>query len=726
MDDAPTITIESELLVRLEDLLRPSGSKEQLRLKKKSKEESEKSKEKKERKKAKQQLKLHWAVERAFEVNKNAKRRAAVRKEARDVDGPQKTQKNRFSRLGIDDLDGVTYRFLPVPEHLKKRSQILDAMPRRRMAQADPAFGMPPREKPTSFKPSFFEVIARLTVWVLAFYRFRLGDLWDQLRRRSSEERRARRLVDTMQNIGGTVVKIGQQLSMRVDLLPYVYCKEFARLLDSQRPFPAEIAIETIERAHGRPLHEVFQRFDPTPIGSASIACVYQAVLKDGTKVAVKVRRPKIGKLFAADLQAIKWIVSIAESLTLMRAGLMTNFVKDLHDTLMDELDFKKELRQQEFFRREVRKNKLNKRHHYLTAPRPIFDLSTSNVLIQEFSSGIWMWEIIAAVEQQDEAALARMRELNIDPKVLAKRVIWAQSVGTGSELLYHADPHPANIVVKANNQLVFIDFGSCGVRSSDQLTADREIGYHLARKDIRAIVQIMLRLMEPMPPIDVHEFQKALERNYFETALPQWSKQSEWYERTSAAGWITFFEMTRQYELPANPDVVRAFRANLLYDIVALRLDPDLNMLDARHEIDKTVSKMVAKDVKRDLSRWFKRGFRDQDYVMLRNALGIGVQGLFTAQRFLEKPSIAFSYMIEKSALAVLVITRFVLTSVAILLIWSGVVSIIRFTQGYRSHFNQVAWDVATAWQFHILIGILLLLSVRRITVRLGDKKTD
>ena len=80
-------------------------------------------------------------------------------------------------------------------------------------------------------------------------------------------------------------------------------------MLDQAPAFPTEKAIAIIERNLGRPLGEVFEVFDPEPIGSASLACVYQAQLKTGERVAVKVRRPGIGPLIAADLRAMDWIL---------------------------------------------------------------------------------------------------------------------------------------------------------------------------------------------------------------------------------------------------------------------------------------------------------------------------------------------------------------------------------------------------------------------------------
>src|SRR5262249_39629000 len=153
--------------------------------------------------------------------------------------------------------------------------------------------------------------------WYGAIGAFIAGTLWDVIRRRDSQDRRAVRLRRIFERAGGTLIKIGQQMSIRLDVLPVRYCEELALMLDSVPPFPSEDAIAVIERCTGKKLEEIFSAFDPQPIGSASIACVYQAVLRDGgEKVAVKVRRPGIWKLFEADFRVLDVLTTMAEKLT--------------------------------------------------------------------------------------------------------------------------------------------------------------------------------------------------------------------------------------------------------------------------------------------------------------------------------------------------------------------------------------------------------------------------
>src|SRR5262249_14107770 len=158
------------------------------------------------------------------------------------------------------------------------------------------------------------------------FARFYFGNLFDVLLARASVERRALRLRRAFEGGGAVFAKLAQQISMRADMLPYAYCVELGKMLDQAPPFPTEQAIAILERSLGQTLTEIFEIFDPEPIGSASLACVYQARLKTGTRVAVKVRRPGIGPLIAADLRSLNWVLIAAETLTIIPPGLARTF----------------------------------------------------------------------------------------------------------------------------------------------------------------------------------------------------------------------------------------------------------------------------------------------------------------------------------------------------------------------------------------------------------------
>src|SRR5688572_3230014 len=198
-------------------------------------------------------------------------------------------------------------------------ANVIRSMPRRAISHSigDLRVALP-RARRVVFEAGIIRTIGRLLVWLGGFIRFYAGNMLDVLRRRSSNQTRAVRLRRVFENAGATFAKLAQQLSMRADMLPYEYCVELAKMLDQSPAFPTEQAIAIIERNLGCPLGEVFETFDPVPIGSASLACVFQGQLKTGERVAVKVRRPGIGPLIAADLRALDWVLILGETLTLI------------------------------------------------------------------------------------------------------------------------------------------------------------------------------------------------------------------------------------------------------------------------------------------------------------------------------------------------------------------------------------------------------------------------
>ena len=181
------------------------------------------------------------------------------------------------------------------------RDDVLTSIPRRSTETSPINDVTLPFVEPITFKTSRIKALGRVIVWIYMIASFVTGNFWDLLWRRDSEARRAVRLRRTFEKVGGTFIKFGQQMAMRIDLLPWAYTYELAKMLDWIPPFPLEDAIEIIERSTGKKWQDIFSVFDPEPVGSASVACVYQAILKNGDKVAVKVRRPKIGELFMAD-----------------------------------------------------------------------------------------------------------------------------------------------------------------------------------------------------------------------------------------------------------------------------------------------------------------------------------------------------------------------------------------------------------------------------------------
>lgn len=454
---------------------------------------------------------------------------------------------------------------------------LLRPMPRRlRLDSGDPrGDAAPPMAHEVRFRAGLLRVAVRAMLWGFALLRFVVPTMLDFALRRGSVQRRARRLRLVLQSMGPSFHKVGQQLSVRADILPYEYCRELGHLLDDAEPMPLAAAIRAVERSCGGALDATFSTFDPEPIGSASVACVYQATLRDGREVAVKVRRPGIGPTLVADLRVLGILAALAEQLTLVKEGTTRNLRQELGSMLLEELDFEHEARNVELFCRSARKCRLP----WLSAPAVLMELSDDQVLVTGLVHAVPLTEILAAKDQGDEVALSRLRESGIDPGKLARRLMrtWHWEVFHFS--VFHADPHPANVFVLPGNELVLIDFGSCGRVSLRTRELTRRINACLGERDAAGGAETAIKMLEPLPPIDVDAFSKELEQLYWSYIRANASKHAEWWEKSSGRLWMRFAGLARKWGLPVNLDTLRLFRATFLFDTIVMRLDPTLDM---------------------------------------------------------------------------------------------------------------------------------------------------
>ncbi len=504
----------------------------------------------------------------------------------------------------------------------------------------DEADVRPKQREDEVFRVGAFKTSFRLLVWLFAAARFLGGTFWDWVRRRYSPQHQAERLRLTLQSMGMTFIKFGQQLSMRIDLIPYIYAVELEKLLDDVPPFPVEEAIKEIEQATAKPLAETFAVFDPEPIGSASIACVYLAVLHNGNKVAVKVRRPGIGERLAADMRALGWMLQVME-LFVMPPGFTKNFLYELRTMLMDELDFVKEGRSTEIFRRSTRKAKL----HYVTAPRIYPALSGRRVLTAKFIDGISLPEILGAVEHHDEAALTTLHELNINPKIIARRLIRVNRFGGFEALFFHADLHPANVIVRPHNKLVLIDFGACGTFTNQERRVWRRLLYAQSKEDVGSMVRAAVGLLEPLPAIDIDELKQKLTPIFWEDLYAFNSKHSDWWERTSANIWIGFLRLAREYQIPMNLNTLRMIRVSVLADMIAACLYNKVDHYREYRKFEKGAGKRAHKRLLKDV----RRNFSYRTFIDLEQVFNAVPDIVFHVQRLLDFSPWRFTALVDK-----------------------------------------------------------------------------
>lgn len=605
----------------------------------------------------------------------------------------------------------------------RTQSQVLTSLPRRQVSASPPAeAAMPPMAKLISLQTTTVGAWLAFARWVFLLVSLLLAAALDTLTFRASVERRALRLKRRLERGGPGMIRIGQYLTIRSDLLPPEYCDALSELEDIAKPFRAEQAVRAVERAAKADVRAVFAVFDPQPIASTSVACVYQALLPSGGRVGVKVRRPNVEATLGAHLKAFGWLANIAEGLGLLRQRGARNLRDELRAVFSEALNFTLEARYNEIFASKARK----KHQDHIQAPTVHFDLSNDEVLVTEFVAGVFLWEVIEAVEQGDPAELAELSSRGIDPVLIAKRLTRSLYWEALENIFFHADPSPGKIVVREDNTLVFIDFASCGRFSERIKRYYQQLQHYMEREDVGGMVDATLSMLEPLPPIDLERFTKAIEGVYWDWLYATKSKHADWWERTTGELWTQIVDVARRSRVSVQLDVLRLFRAATIYDAAAMRLWQGLDLSKEYTKYAKERGRRARRRVRRTLRRRLERGPSAADYLALQDLSRLLTQVVNRGQHILDRPAHRFAGMISKAAYVVSMILRVLLIATALHgMLILGYVLVTRWL-GRPTEVPEAIELLLYHPAYQALIAFSLLILVRRALMRLEDIDVD
>ena len=550
--------------------------------------------------------------------------------------------------------------------------------------------------------------------WGAAGVRLGWRMLGDRLTGRGSEKQTGARLRQLFEEVGGTAVKLGQQLSVRADLLPPGVCEQLASLSDRVPPMDFDEARAVIARELGRPMEQVYAHIDPEPIGSASVACVYRARLRSGEVVAIKVRRPDIPRQFSEDLAAFDLAARFAEWSTFVREGFFSHLRQDLRIMFSEEMDFVLEARYQRLFRRSVKRADMP----WVTAPRVYSELSGPSVLVTGFAEGIRGAELLGKLESGDPDTDAWLEERGIDAAKLARRVLrfslWARFEAPFS----HADPHPGNLIVTPGDRIVLLDFGACGTTSRRTRLNHTQVLNLMVQNDPSAITRVMLSDLSPLPYLDMGEFSANMDKKFHRFILACEDETAHWSERIVAGIWLQMLEVARHYQIRMNLDTVRSIRAFLLYDTLAFRIDSTIG-LDETTRYLKEAAARQSRDLTEGATAFSRR---EQEERMFARQLEFIQRAEQTARRL--EPAIEGAKATFQAAASQSVLAARFLTRLALLMTVTGLAVSAGRLMGWS--LPSIPWS-SVSWPLVAIVGSLvgvvlarhMLLSLGRIETR-------
>lgn len=351
-------------------------------------------------------------------------------------------------------------------------------------------------------KHGFGQLVEQLNLGKFVPFKKRIRDIgkWSTAQTLSPQER----LRIAFEELGPTFIKLGQLFASRPDIVGVNWAEEFKKLQDQVPAFDFEEVKRVIEKELKRELEEIFISFNPEPLGSASIAQVHEAVLKNGREVIVKVRRPRLKEQILLDLNILQGIAKlmekyIPESKLFDPSGVVSEFSK----SLLKEIDFRKEATNALVFRDNF------KDCEFVVIPTVYRELTTERVLIMERIKG----------ERIDNIEYLQARGL--DPKRILEALIYAYFLQIFKHGFFHGDPHPGNILVTEEGKIAFVDFGIIGRIDEDFIEAYTNVAVAIVKHDIDLLINEYLKLGILPDEVDIENLRRELRKEIDEILFP-------------------------------------------------------------------------------------------------------------------------------------------------------------------------------------------------------------
>lgn len=366
-----------------------------------------------------------------------------------------------------------------------------------------------------------------------------------------------RRLAQVCTDLGPTFVKLGQMLTTRPDLVPADIRRDLCRLQDDVPPFDTPTAMAIVAESLGRPVSACYASLDGTPIACGSIGQVYRARSHGGRALVVKVRRPGVERIVERDMALLRWLaVSLESVLPELRMYHPTMLVDEFEQVLTREMDFIHEASVT------ARLGDALRAVPGVRAPHVFWDLCTDRVLTMGAVSGTSLETVVSR------------GDASVDGPLVARRLADAYMHQVFNVGLFHADPHPGNILIDPPGEVCLIDFGQAGRISSDTMTQLVVLTYAAASRELEVVIDVLGDLGALGPDANRRDLHGAL--------APLMEKYHGLPMKRLDLGTLVaeFSDVVRRHDVVLPREIVVLLKALGMVGGVVTRLDPELDML--------------------------------------------------------------------------------------------------------------------------------------------------
>jgi ubiquinone biosynthesis protein len=406
----------------------------------------------------------------------------------------------------------------------------------------------------------------------------RLG--WNRRLRGKTPPERVR---DLFQDLGGTFLKFGQMLALQPDILPIEFCNALFDLLDRVPPFPFDDVERIFIEDLGRPAIDLFDSIEISPVASASIGQVHAATLA-GRKVAVKVQRPTARVQFTSDIRLMSLAIRLIRRLRLRRVYWLIEPMTEFVLWTSEELDYRVEARYMERLRRNAATNARER------VPAVLWPYVTHRILVSEFLDG----ETVLGYLRRRESTPAVVADAHgpeaFNPHALASNIIDNFLGDVFQHGIFHADLHPANLVIMPGDVVGYVDFGITGTisRFSRQNLIAMTLAY--TRADLTGMCDAFFRVCALDARSTIEAFRSGVERASYDwygsgTAGPRLRKN---FTRVM----LDMLRLSRECGVWPEREVIKYIRSAIAIDGLITRLAP---AFDVRGHLERVCARYVA-----------------------------------------------------------------------------------------------------------------------------------
>ncbi len=378
------------------------------------------------------------------------------------------------------------------------------------------------------------------------------------------------RLRFVLEDLGGTFVKFGQMLALQPDIISIRYCNALFKLLDRVDPFPYREVERIWTEEVGRAPEEVFERIERQPLATASIGQVHVAWYR-GKKVAVKVQRPNVELQFGSDIRMMVATIRLIRILRLTFLEWLVEPTAEFIAWTREELDYRYEARYSERVRRYARDNPVQ------TVPAVVDELTTARTLVVEFLEGSTLIDYLRAREVGDEVEIRRLEPPGFDRKRFAANVIDNFLGDAFRNGLYHADLHPANLLILQGSVVGYVDFGITGVMSRHGRRHLVAMTLALAEGDMDLLHDEFLEIAAWNPEADPATFRRGLDRLAEDWYVEAGGKREMVVNFTRIMG--DMLTLSRKTGVLPERDIVKYIRSSIAIDGLVTRFEPDFDV---------------------------------------------------------------------------------------------------------------------------------------------------